>query len=148
MASLSAGTFLMLGSGTGTLTYTKLCDITAFPDLGTFPEGVDATTLSDYMRKYIPGLVETGTLQFSAYLDSDTIALLQEGGETEPVLKHLAIWFGGERAAGTITPTGSLLKITFDGYTDAIIAGAGVNEVIPVTVGVTAASAFVYTTGA
>lgn len=148
MATLTAGTFLMIGSGEGALTYTKLCDITAFPDLGTLPEGVDATTLSDYMRKYIPGLLETGTMQFNAWLDSDTIGILREGGTATPTLKHLAVWFGGTRSEGTITPTGSLLKISFDGYTDAVIAGAGVNEVIPVTIGVTAASAFVYTTGA
>lgn len=147
MASLTAGTFLMVGSGTTTLTYTKVCDITDFPDLGSLPEGVDATTLSDYMRKYIPGLIDTGSLSFSAQLDSSTIALLQEGGTGTPTLKHLAVWFGGTRSSGTITPTGSILKIEFDGYTDAIVAGAGVNEVIPVTVGVTVASAFTYVTG-
>lgn len=30
-------TFLMQGTGTGTLTYTKVCDIKSYPDIGGTP---------------------------------------------------------------------------------------------------------------
>lgn len=44
-------TYLMHGTGTGTVTYSKLIDIKEFPDLGGTPEAVEVTTLSDSMRR-------------------------------------------------------------------------------------------------
>lgn len=43
-------TYLMYKSTTSSATYTKLIDITSFPDLIPPKERIDITSLSDYMR--------------------------------------------------------------------------------------------------
>ena len=111
-------------------TYTKLIDIKDYPDLIQPPENLDATTLSDDQRVYIPGIKDTGgALEFTCnYVASDfsTIAGLEE---TE---QELAVWFG--ETGGT--PDGSKGKFSFKGYLYASKKGGGVNEVSDMTVGV------------
>ena len=57
MPRTSYKTFLMKGTGTGTLTYAKLCDIKEFPDLGKAPGTIDVTTLSDGQKMYLPDIL-------------------------------------------------------------------------------------------
>lgn len=143
MAHLSAGTFLMKGTkgDTGTITYTKLADITDTPDLGAAPATVDVTTLSDYMHKYIAGLLDTSQLQFNGFLDEDTVELVKAGtSETQP----LAVWFGGEKEGDHMKPTGSILKAEFEGQISVIVTGASVDAAIPVQITVTVNSAITY----
>ena len=45
MAISTYQAFLMKGSGSGTVTYTKLVDIKSFGDLGGTPEQLETTTL-------------------------------------------------------------------------------------------------------
>ena len=54
MAINTYGTYLM--HSTDGTTYTKLIDIKDYPDLIEPPDNLDATTLSDDMRVYIPGI--------------------------------------------------------------------------------------------
>lgn len=125
-ATSSYKTFLMKGSGTGTITYTKLCDITEFPDLGGAPELLDATTLSDKMRVYIEGIQDMEGLTFSANWDKDVYeTLVALAGQDTPY----AVWFGGTESNGVVTPTGSEGKFSFNGTLTAWATGAGVNEV-------------------
>ena len=55
MATSTYMTFLMHKNSTGD-TWEKLIDITEFPDLGTDPEMLETTTLSDRMQTFIMGI--------------------------------------------------------------------------------------------
>lgn len=129
MAINTYGTYLMSGTGTP-LVYSKLVDIKDYPDLIQPPDNLDATTLSDDMRVYIPGIKDnSGNLEFTCNYDAAEFSTLQalEGTEGD-----YAIWFG-ENAG---TPDGSKGKFSFKGYLYVAKKGAGVNEVSEMTVGI------------
>lgn len=128
MAINTYGTYLM-HSADGT-TYTKLIDIKDYPDLIEPPDNLDATTLSDDMRVYIPGIKDnSGGLEFKANYSATDFAAIQALEGTEG---FFAIWFG-ENAG---TPDGSKGKFSFKGYPYASKVGAGVNAVSEMTVGI------------
>lgn len=125
--------------------YGKLCDISEFPDMANPPEGIDVTTLSDWCHKYIAGLIDTGgNLEFSGFLDATTLPLVAAGTSG---VEDLAFWVGGEKSGNTITPTGSILKIEFEGTYTAVLGGAGADEAIPVTIAVAPNTVPTYTAG-
>lgn len=115
-------TYLMHGTGTGTLTWAKLVDIKEFPDLGAAPETVEITTLSDSMRRYIPGIQDTEALEFTTnYVLSDYQACKALENEQE----QYAVWFDDGTANA---PTGSLGKWSFTGALSVFVTGGGVND--------------------
>ena len=127
--ALSTISSYLMKSANGS-TYTKLLDIKSYPDTINPPETLDATTLSDEMRVYIPGVKDTGgNLEFDANYAADDFAAVQalEGTET-----YFAIWFGDN--AGT--PDGNKGKFSFKGYPYVSKKGGGVNEVSEMTVGI------------
>lgn len=127
------------------LAYSKLCDITNFPDMAQAPNAIDTTTLSDWAHTYIPALIDNGgNLEFSGLLDQTTLPLVAQGTSD---VEHLAFWVGGTKSGNTITPTGSILKIAFDGRYTAVLGGGGVDEAIPVNIAVTPETVPVYTAG-
>jgi len=143
MAHLTAGTFIMRSSDSGS-TYSKLIDITNYPDLNQAPETIDVTTLSDWMHVYILGLENSGgQMEFSTWLtaaDMTTISALT--GE-----QYLSLWIGGTKSGNTITPTGSILKRDFKGYVTYVINGAGTDEAAPASLVITNTTAYTDTIG-
>ena len=133
MAISTMHTFLMHGTGTGTLTYNKLVCISDFPDLGSEPETIDVTTLCDTVRKYIPGVQDTGALTFSAFYTPEaysTISALAD--QDEPY----AVWFGGTGDGATATPTGDNGKFSFSGTLSVFVNGGGVNDPVSMTISI------------
>lgn len=130
----------MKGTGTGTLTWAKLVDIKDFPDLGAAPEPIETTTLSDFARTYIPGIENTEQKTFTCNYTAEDYATLAALKGTE---QNVAIWFGGTETAGVVTPDGSAGKFEGKGYIDVFVAGAGVNEVVNMTVTLTMTQNFV-----
>lgn len=127
MAFNSFKSYLMKGSGTGTITYSKLVDIKSFPDLGDTPEFIDATTLSDPQEWGVAGIVKSGNaLEFTCNYDEEAYETINALSETDT---PFAIWLGASQSAGVYTPDGSNGKFEFTGYAFAIKSGAGVNEV-------------------
>lgn len=128
MARNTMYVFLMEGTGTGTLTYSKVVDIKDFPDMGGSVEALDKTTLTNWARTYIEGIEETdSTLPFTSnytLADYQTLKAL-EGSE-----RHFALWIGGTKSGDTVTPTGVDGKFIFDGYIHTHLLGKGVNEVM------------------
>lgn len=123
----------------------KLCDISEFPDMATPPEGIDVTTLSDWCHTYIAGLIDTGgNLEFSGFLDATTLPLVAAGTSG---VEDLAFWVGGTKSGNTITPTGSILKVEFQGTYTAVLGGAGADEAFPVTIAVAPQTVPTYTAG-
>lgn len=131
MATSTYKTFLMKGSGTTTLTYQKLVDITEFPDIGGEPELLDTTTLSDKMRTFILGIQNNEGMAFNANYDpTDYQALKALDGVETPY----AVWFGGTESGGVVTPTGSEGKFEFKGQLSVRVNGGAVNEVRGMTI--------------
>ena len=125
--------------------WNKLCDISEFPDMANPPEGIDVTTLSDWCHKYIAGLIDTGgNLEFNGFLDATTLPLVAAGTSG---VEDLAFWVGGTKSGNTITPTGSILKIEFEGTYTAVLGGGGADEAIPVTIAVAPNTVPTYTAG-
>ena len=128
MAINTYGSYLMHSSDGKT--YTKLIDIKDYPDMIEAPEQLDATTLSDPMRVYIPGIKDVnGAMEFTANYSAADFAAVQALEGTEG---YFAVWFG-ENAG---TPDGSKGKFSFKGYPYASKSGGGVNEVSDMTVGI------------
>ena len=129
MAISTIHTALMKGSGSGTITYTKLVCISEFPDLGSAPEQIDVTTLCDEMRHYIPGVMDVGGgLEFKAFYtaaDYSTLAALKEQDN------NYAVWFG---AASNGTPDGHNGKFSFKGDLRVSVDGGGVNDPVTMTI--------------
>ena len=128
MAINTYGSYLM--HSTDGTTYTKLIDIKDYPDMIEAPEQLDATTLSDPMRVYIPGIKDVnGAMEFTANYSAADFAAVQALEGTEG---YFAVWFG-ENAG---TPDGSQGKFSFKGYPYASKSGGGVNEVSDMKVGI------------
>ena len=128
MAINTYGSYLM--HSTDGTTYTKLIDIKDYPDMIEAPEQLDATTLSDPMRVYIPGIKDAGgAIEFTANYAAADFAAVQALEGTEG---YFAVWFG-ENAG---TPDGSQGKFSFKGYPYASKSGGGVNEVSDMKVGI------------
>lgn len=134
MAGMSSyKTFLMYKGASGTA-YTKLVDIKDFSDLGGKPEMLQTTTLSDKMHTYASGIQSLEALTFTANYTPDDFATVKalEGQETA-----FAVWLGGtEGPDGTVTPTGELGKFEFSGQLSVHVNGAGVNEVVNMTISI------------
>lgn len=134
MAISSYKTFLMT-SANGT-TYTKLIDIKSYPDLGQAPEQLQATSLSDKQHVFVQGIQQTEALAFTAnytLADFRVVNALDDGA-----VHHFSVWLGGtENAVGVPTPTGSEGKYNFDAYCSVYVNGAGVNEIVEMTITLT-----------
>ena len=138
MATNTYGSFLMKGTGTGTVTYSKLVDIKDYPDIMQPPENLDATTLSDPMKVYIPGIKDTGGgLEFTCNYDATDFATVKA---LEGVEGDYAVWFG--ETSGT--PDGSKGKFSFKGYPYVAKKGGGVNEVSEMTIGIIPTTAITF----
>lgn len=132
MAISTYKVFLMMKGDSGD-TYEKLVDIKDFPDLGGTPEMLETTTLSDKMQTYIAGIQSLDGLEFTAnYTKADFDKLKALEGQS----KEFSVWFGGTDAAGTATPTGTDGKFNFTGQLSVFPVGAGVNEVVNMTISI------------
>lgn len=129
--AISTYKVFLMKKGTGN-EYAKLVDIKEFPDLGGDPEMLETTTLSDKMQTFILGIQSNEGLQFTSnYTKTDYSNLKALEGETE----SYAVWFGGtEGTDGTVTPTGSDGKFSFDGELSVHPVGGGVNEVVDMAI--------------
>ena len=119
--------YLMKGDASTPPNYTKVCDITEFPNLGGEPEMIDVTTLSDAMRHFIKGVQNVGEgMAFTALYDSATYNTLQGYTGEQPY----AVWFGADSSG----PKGDKGKFSFKGELSVYVNGAGVNAARTMTI--------------
>lgn len=104
------------------------------------PEALDKTTLSDAMYTYIEGILSNDQKTFTCNYNATDFATINALKNTEV---ELAIWFGATESGGVYTPDGSKGKFKGKGYVSAYINGAGVNEVVNMTVTATMTEGFV-----
>ena len=132
MAISTYKTYLLVKSSS---TYAKLVDIKNFPDLGSEPDMIDITTLSDGFRHYLLGIQDTGALNFDFNADSTSMATVNAAcdGSTE---KNFAVAFGSETVSGTGAAD---MVFYFKGVGKSFITGGGVNEAVNgrITIGLT-----------
>lgn len=114
-------TFLMIKKEGST--YEKLVDITNYPDMGGEPEQIDITTLTDHMKRSIPGVQEVESLNFESNYTPENYSKLKalDNKETD-----YAVWFG--RNETTKEPDGHDGKFEFRGSMVSYLMGGGVNE--------------------
>jgi len=123
-------TYLMYRTSTSG-TFAKLIDITSFPDLIPTPERIDITTLSDYMRKYISGIGDTGEMTFGA---NYTPANFKAVDDLKGNQYEYSVWFGASGEAGSEVPDGHYGKFSWTGDVAASVNGGGVNEAVGMTI--------------
>lgn len=119
-------TYLMQGTGSGTITYTKLADIKDYPDIGGEAEQIDMTSLSNGTKISIPGIQNSDSMQFTMNYNPTVYQSLK--ALCDGTAHHFAIYFGAAVSGSTVTPDGSDGKWTFDGQSNVYISGKGVNE--------------------
>ena len=126
-------TYLMYRTTTSG-SYSKLIDITSFPDLIPPKERIDITSLSDYMRVYINGIGDTAEQTYGAnYTPANYAAVTAlEGHQYD-----YALWFGASGDQGSEVPDGHYGKFEWTGDISAGINGGGVNEAVGMTITVT-----------
>lgn len=137
----SSKTYLMYSEDASKETYKKAVDISDFPDLGSDPEALEVTTLSDIQQRFIPGIKSNGALAFNANYTHDDYAKLHA---MEGKTYHWAVWFGGSEEGGVTTPTGDDGKFAFDGKLTVRPSGAGTNEVRKMAISIMPSSAIVF----
>jgi hypothetical protein len=69
----SKGTILSVAAvpASGDPTYKKLYGLFTVPEMGGTPEMIDVTNLEDSIKRNIPGIGDTGTLDFEFYATED-----------------------------------------------------------------------------
>lgn len=127
MAISTYQAFLMKGSGSGTISYTKLIDIKSFGDIGGTPEQLETTTLTNASRTYIRGIQDSEAIEFTCNYTASDYATLSALTASTP----FAIWFG---AGSNGSPDGHNGKFSFTGELSVYVNGGGVNEVVDMTV--------------
>ena len=115
-----------------------ISELKEVPSLGTTPEKVENTTLSDKVKKYEQGIGDAGELEYKLkYLNKDAnstyrkMRKFMEGGKV--------VFFEQEYPDGT--------KVKFSGQVSVEISGGGVNAVIETTLKITLRSELVFTDG-
>ena len=138
MAISTQHSYFMKGTGTGTLTWTKLIDFKTDPDQSGSPDQLETTTQSDNIHTFIPGLRPNDQKQYTLNYDLATYRAIKALAGQE---LNLAEWFGA--ASDGVTPDGHDGKFAGKGYLDVYWNGGDVNTVRNMTVTVTCSAEFV-----
>lgn len=126
MPTSSFKTYLMYKPTAGAESYEKLVDVKETPDLGSAPNTLDATTLSDPQKVYVNDIYDPGALEFSANYDSSDFEKLKGlEGKRLPY----AVWMGAENSSGDYVPTGSEGKFEFEGELAVWVKGTAVSAI-------------------
>lgn len=131
--AISTYKVFLMKKGDSDETYSKLCDIKEFPDLGGEPEMLETTTLSDNMQTYIAGIQSLDGLSFTTNYDMATFKKLKE---LEGKEDSYAVWFGGTGTGSAVIPDGSNGKFAFKGQLSVFPVGGGVNEVVDMNISI------------
>lgn len=139
-------TFLLYNSATsGAASWTKVCDIKEFPDLGGTPETLETTTMTNAMQTFIMGLQSNDALEFTAnYSPADFASAQAISG----VQKQFKLAFGSDAninvSDAVASSAGDMGAFTFDGQLSVRVNGASVNEVVEMTIAIIPNSTFTY----
>ena len=126
--AISSYNVVLKTSTTASGTYTKLVDIKDFPDLGSAPDTIEVTTLSDKMKRYVQGLQDTGSFEFTYNYTKDDFTKVKALDDNA---KHFfELDFGNDGAGGE----GSFY---FSGQVSTYVSGAGTGAAVEAKIIVT-----------
>ena len=129
MAISTQGITLMKSTGAGG-TYTKLVDIKSFPDMGSAPQTIETTTLTDSAQTFIKGIDASAVMEFTAnYTVEDYEALLALKDKED---ENFILYFGENGASG---------KFAWSGQLSVWVVGGGVNGVVDMKINIIPSSA-------
>ena len=112
--------------------FTQLCKIKSFPDLGGAPENIETTDLQDTYQTFVQGVQSMDSLEFTANYNPTDYAAVTNAIPAAGSELYYKIEFG---TAGSMTWSG----------THAVrISGGDVNSVIEMVITVTPSSGFTY----
>ncbi len=138
MAISTEGSYLLYKAANATA-YSKLVDIKEFPDLGSAPDTLDTTTLSDHQKKSILDILDPGALEFTCnYTKEDYSAL--KAIEAKGAGQKFAVAFGCDESAATETITGTDGFFTFEGELAVYVKGGSVSAVTEMGVSIAVSS--------
>ena len=126
--AISSYNVVLKTSTTASGTYTKLVDIKDFPDLGSAPDTIEVTTLSDKMKRYVQGLQDTGSFEFTYNYTKDDFAKI--AALDDNATHYFELDFGNDGAGGE----GSFY---FAGQVSTYVSGAGTGAVVEAKIIVT-----------
>lgn len=117
MAKCTNYTFLMVKRN-GEDEFSKLIDITQYPDLGGSKEKIDVTTLSDKKKRTINGIEDTSDLEFNAWYEkADYEKLLAI--EAADKIDTYQLWFGEDGEDGIFEWQGKMAVYPTSGSSNA-----------------------------
>ena len=126
--AISSYNIVLKTSETATGTYTELVPVKDFPDLGSAPDTIEVTTLRDKMKRYIQGLQDTGSFEFTYnYTKTDFTKVKALDDNTT---HYFELDFGNDGAGGG----GSFY---FAGHVTTYVAGTGTGSVVEAKIVVT-----------
>lgn len=119
---------------TSTGSFTKLCKIKSFPDLGGAPEQIETTDLEDTMQTFVPGVQSVDQLEFTANFNptdyAAVVAAIPSSGDI-----YYKLEFGSGASEGSVT---------WSGTHSVRISGGDVNAVREMVITVTPSSKLTY----
>lgn len=120
MEKTTINTFLY-HSATGTGAFTKLIDITSYPDIFTAPEKLDISDLSSDMKKYTPGMKDLADYEFGFNYTKDgyDICKALEGDDKH----YYQIRFGANGEYGAWQWQGDIFATPTSGSVGAVRTG-------------------------
>lgn len=124
-------------STTSTGTFTKLCKIKSFPDLGGAPEQIETTDLEDTMQTFVPGVQSVDQLEFTANFNPTDYAAVVNAIPSSGDL-YYKLEFGANGSEGSVAWTGTH---------SVRISGGDVNAVREMVITVTPSSKLTYAAG-
>lgn len=140
----SALMYVSATSGTNPVveTWSKVCCIKDYPDMGGTPSAIECTTLCDEQQRFVEGVKSGEQLSFTAnYTASDYSAI-----QALASAKHkFGLWFGAN-AQGE--PDGHDGKFEFEGTISVSLVGKGVDEVREMLITITPSTGVSFDTGA
>lgn len=109
-------------------------DLQEFPDLGAAADQVEVTTLADSNRRYINGIKDFGSLEFT---------FLYDGASDSSFNKLAALEKAGKAVNWKVTLPDSV-EVTFEGQPSVALAGGAVNEAMTFTLSINLSSDVVF----
>ena len=122
---------------TSTGSYTQLCKIKSYPDLGGQPEQIETTDLEDTMQTFVEGVQSLDAMEFTANFNpTDYAAVVNAIPSSGNLYYKLELGQNGAQGSFTWTGTHSVR-----------LSGGDVNAVREMVITVTPSSTISYTAG-
>lgn len=140
----SALMYVSATSGTNpvTKTWSKVCCIKDYPDMGGTPNAIECTTLCDEQQRFVEGVKSGEQLSFTANYTASDYSAIEALAGTE---QEFGLWFGANSSG---EPDGHDGKFEFKGKISVSLVGKGVDEVREMTITITPSTGISFDTGA